>query len=248
VNNLGLYITTDNVNLRAAPGTDSIIMMTLTKGTAVKIIDFRNNDWYMVNYEGKTGYMKAEFLAEATGINMQEPSVDYITIKGVEYSTSMTGINLTLNDEEIAPLRYMTNLTRLHLNGEQLSDITPLAELKNLTELALWAHHVSDLTPLASLTNLTKLHIYSNQISDLTPLANLKNLTELVVGYNLISDLTPLSGLENLVSLTVWSHQISDLKPLSDLTKLESLTLYARNGISDWAPVEHVPNIISINY
>jgi hypothetical protein len=42
----------------------------------------------------------------------QQP-VDYITIKGVEYSTSLTSLELVasgLSDEDIVPLRYMKNL------------------------------------------------------------------------------------------------------------------------------------------
>jgi len=55
--------------------------------------------------------------------------VDYITIKGTQYSTSLTTLNLSstyLSNEDIVPLRNMTNLTTLTLSGNAISDLSPL--------------------------------------------------------------------------------------------------------------------------
>jgi hypothetical protein len=59
------YWTTENLNLREAPNTDSERIITVPKGTAVNVIDFMNGGWYQVEYQGKEGYMKAEFLSMA---------------------------------------------------------------------------------------------------------------------------------------------------------------------------------------
>jgi len=113
-----------------------------------------------------------------------EPDDDLITIKWMQYSTSLTELNLydeELYNEDIVPLQYMTNLTVLYLSSYQISDLTPLAALSNLTELSLGLYNdqACDLTPLSSLTNLTKLDIVTRQIGDLTPLSSLTNLSSL---------------------------------------------------------------------
>ena len=56
------YITTDNVNLRETPTTDSTKITTVPNGTVVMVIDFLDREWFLVDYEGQSGYMKAEYL------------------------------------------------------------------------------------------------------------------------------------------------------------------------------------------
>ncbi|MCL1976122.1 MAG: SH3 domain-containing protein [Firmicutes bacterium] len=51
------------MNLREGSGTDFAKILTVPQGAAVEIMDFLDNEWYLVNYENQTGYMKAEFLA-----------------------------------------------------------------------------------------------------------------------------------------------------------------------------------------
>jgi len=192
----------------------------------------------------------------------------YITIRGEQHSTSLTTLALSLmnlQDAEIAPLSYMTNLEELCLWGNQISDLSPLANLMNLTSLDLRNNQVSDLSPLASLTNLTDLSLFSNSISDLSPLANLTylevlwlphnqisdllpladltNLTRLSLVENHIRDLSPLANLANLTYLRLEHNQISDLSPLASLTNLTFLVLM-ENQIIDWSPVGHVDIVL----
>ena len=59
----------------------------------------------------------------------------YITIQGVQHSTLLTTLNLRykqLQNEDIAPLRYMVNLISLNLSYNEISDITPIMRLENL--------------------------------------------------------------------------------------------------------------------
>lgn len=53
--------TNDSVNLRAQPGTDSDIVMTLETGTKVKCVN-EENGWTKVESGKKTGYIKTDFL------------------------------------------------------------------------------------------------------------------------------------------------------------------------------------------
>jgi Leucine-rich repeat (LRR) protein len=80
-----------------------------------------------------------------------EPIVDYIIIRGERYSTALTSLDLAwrgLSNEDIVPLRYMTDLTWLDLRANQISDISPLSSLTNLTRLFIRSNRISDLIPL----------------------------------------------------------------------------------------------------
>ena len=164
------------------------------------------------------------------------PIPDTIMIRDMEFSTSLTRLDLNKNitlglnltNDDIIPLRYMINLEVLSLFGESIDDIAPLAGLKNLKtlELILWSD-VKDLTPLAGLTNLSRLDIICNS-GDITPLGNLTNLTYLYLSIWDISDFTPLASLTNLTNLYLQKtrNQISDITPLIGLTNLEILLIY----------------------
>ena len=171
------------------------------------------------------------------------PPDGFINIRGELFSTSLTKLDLSfrnLRSEDIVQLRYMTNLSILHLHHNQISDLTPLSGLVGLELLTLLLdnNQISDLTPLSGL-NVTVLSLNSNQISDLTPLSGMTSLQQLMMLNNRVSDLTPLSGLTNLFHLYLGNNQISDLTPLSGLTSLRYLALYG-NPITDWSPVSHV--------
>jgi len=123
-----------------------------------------------------------------------------ITIFGVEYSTSLTELNLTsmyLSDEDIVPLQYMTNLKELYLHNNNISDLSPLSDLTNLESLSLYNNQISDIAPLSGLTNLENLSLSDNKISDLAPLSGLTNLKSLHLSHSGIEELDPLSGLAN---------------------------------------------------
>ena len=167
---------------------------------------------------------------EAIGPQQQESrdAPDYITIRGERFSTALTELDLSgvgLTDEEIAPLRYMTNLRVLNLGETQFD-----------------RNQISDISSLAGLTNLEILILRDNLISDITPLAGLTNLTWLDLQSNQISDITALAGLTNLELLDLWNNQISDITPLAGLTNLHTLSLDF-NQINDWSPVEHIDHV-----
>ena len=179
-----------------------------------------------------------------TTVPPPEPVVDFITIRGKRYSTSLFELDLSTNglsNSDIIPVRHMINLEVLNLSGNQISDLTPLSGLKKLKVLFLYDNkRISDLSPLSSLKNLTDLGLYDNRISDLSPLSNLTNLTRLTLDDNQISDLSPLENLVNLTELGLRYNKVSDLKPLSGLRNLKKLNL-GNNQIRDLSPVDHVP-------
>ena len=138
--------------------------------------------------------------------------------------------------ERLTGLEYATNLTRLSLVFNNISDLTPLAGLR-LKELWLWDNLVTDLSPLFNMTTLTHLDLGFNRISDISRLKNLTRLTWLELSGNQISDITPLSNLTQLTLLEAFSNQITNVTPLANLTRLEHLKIQG-NGIIDHSPLD----------
>ena len=176
-----------------------------------------------------------------------QTQVTYITIHGETFSTSLTELILTdnLTNADIAPLRYMTNLTELSLSGSQISDLTPLSSLTNLTSLTIAFTQASNLSPLSSLSNLTTLILEDNQISDIGPLANLTALDLLMLPNNHISDISSISNLTNLTILELSANQIVDISPLANLTYL-SMLFINENHISNVTPLANLPHLFAV--
>jgi len=58
------YVTTAPLNLRPTPCTSGDRITLVQPGRRVEITDFRDGEWYRVNYDGQAGYMYAEFLMQ----------------------------------------------------------------------------------------------------------------------------------------------------------------------------------------
>ncbi|MDR2421091.1 MAG: C40 family peptidase [Oscillospiraceae bacterium] len=52
------------LNLRSGPGMDYDIISTIGDKTIIVILERTNDEWYYINYDGKTGYAKSEFLTD----------------------------------------------------------------------------------------------------------------------------------------------------------------------------------------
>ncbi len=159
------------------------------------------------------------------------------SLSGIESATNVWKLNLRYNSiTDISPLAGLNNLTWLDLEGNDLTDISPLAGLTNLTWLGLGKHDITDVVPLSGLTNLTHLDLWSNRIRDISPLAGLTNLTELEVGGNHLTDVSSLAGLTKLRELGLAANNITDISPLEGLTNLGRLWL-SENNITDISPL-----------
>ncbi|MGC9273220.1 InlB B-repeat-containing protein [Listeria ivanovii] len=146
------------------------------------------------------------------------------TIEGVQYLSSLTSIYLNDNQiSDISELADLTNLNWLVLWGNQISDIGPLANLTNIGRLYLSDNQISDISPLANLTNIIWLEANNNNLSDISVLANLTKLERIYLNNNELSDLSALKNLTSLTNIEVTDNQISDISPLASLTKLRDL-------------------------
>lgn len=151
-----------------------------------------------------------------------------VLIGGKYYSTALTELDLSgkgLKNDDIKNLSKMTNLTKLILSDNSISDISPLSGLTNLKRLNLSYNNIKKLSPLKNLTNLTYLSLHNNNVYDISDLSGLTKLTTLDICYNNISDLTPIKKIKSLTRLYAMSNDLLEIGAVGSLTNLESLYL-----------------------
>ena len=184
--------------------------------------------FFLVALTFYTSFVSAEEPVYFADANLKAAVEEELSITDPNATDMLSLTSLTASNRGIVDpngIQYATNLTRMELWGNQISNISLLSELTNLTILNLYANQISDITPLSELTSLTNLFIGSNQISDISVLSELTSLSGLFMHSNQISDISPISELANLSALTVNDNQISDISPLLTLTNLNSLYL-----------------------
>ena len=175
-------------------------------------------------------------IAEALGKNPNAP----ITAEEMERLKELDVPDRGIHD--LTGLQFATNLSRLYLRDNQISNLSPLASLINLRDITLDSNPVSDLYPVKSLKNLTRLWCHQTQVSDLSPIAGLINLRDLRLITNPISDLAPVRGLTNLTRLYLADTLVSDLSPVRGLTNLTHLD-FRDTLVSDLSPVAGLINL-----
>ncbi len=136
----------------------------------------------------------------------------------------------------------LAGLTELDASGRNIADLSGIDNCTDLQRLYLHQNLISNLQPLAGLTGLQRLNLYDNQVSNVEALAGLTSLYHLTLSYNQLSNLQPLAGLTGLQYLYLDRNQISNLQPLAGLTSLQTLYLY-RNQISNLLPLAGLVNL-----
>ena len=143
-----------------------------------------------------------------------------------ELDASWSGVS------NLAGLSLATNLRRLVLGGNALSDLSELSGLRLLAHLDLSDNAVSDLSALSGLTRLETLLLSGNRVSDISPLRGMAELKALVLDGNAVSDLAHMVFLESLEELSLSGNPLGELSPLCSLRELKWLWL-AGSGLSD---------------
>lgn len=147
-------------------------------------------------------------------------------------------------------MQYLTNLTVLHLEDNQVSDVSPLAGLRKLRTLNLRNNSITDLRKAnfeaLSAVPLRKLNLDTNYVlvesgqytwlTDISVLSSFTSLTELTLSQNQVSDLSPLSHLPNMKVLILDRNLIRYITPLREMRFLKTLNL-SNNDVVDLEPL-----------
>ena len=166
------------------------------------------------------------------------------------HDTGLSGLTeLSASDRGITSIEGIENCTdleRLYLNGNHISDISLLAGLSKLEHLWLQDNSLVNLSALSSISSLRVLRLSGNAISNVSPLAGLTSLEFLYLDDNLISNIAPLAALSSLFKLVLWGNQISDITALSVMVSIEQLILGFCDGgnqISDISALSNLTNL-----
>ena len=169
-------------------------------------------------------------------------------LTGLEFATNLKRLFLEWNRiTDISALGSLTNLTELWLNVNNITDISALGSLTNLTDLVLGRINTSDISVLGGLTNLKRLWVGGNNLSDsnVSVLSGLTNLTSLSLADTKITDVSVLRGLTNLTWLDLNNTKITDVSVLGGLTNLRTLWLSVAN-ITDISVLGSLTNLTEL--
>ena len=154
--------------------------------------------------------------------------------------------------ESLAALQDLTKLESLRIYGDGTLSLKGLENMTSLQTLFLSQHNSDfacvDIGALSNLTGLLDVTLWIDERStNMAPLSNLTNLRYLYLyAWNVpaVSDLSFLNGMDQLQSLTLYESTVTDISPLRSLNNLQTLSIreYGEK-ITDWSPVDHVPNV-----
>lgn len=120
------YITIDRLNFRTAPNTDSDIISTFPTGTKISVVEYDQENWSKITYNGKTGYVKSEYIVTAEAYAQLPPSqagqvelLDWSEVKGI----FTTGVDAQIYDVRTG----MTYYVRSFSNGQH-ADVEPVTK------------------------------------------------------------------------------------------------------------------------
>ena len=84
-------VTTDYLNIRKESNTNSDIIETVSPGTKLKGV-YNDGEWYQINYNGKTAYVKSEYVYEVNYNDLL--SEEDLEIKKINYVEATTDVNI----------------------------------------------------------------------------------------------------------------------------------------------------------
>jgi len=146
-----------------------------------------------------TGELTKVDLEKVTGLRFYHKQLTELP-KGLEKLTQLTKLSLLGNRlTDVKVLEKLTQLKELHLENNQLTELPKgLEKLSQLTNLSLSDNQLTNVKGLEKLTQLTRLSLYRNQLTDVKGLEKLTKLTSLELRFN---QLTDVKGLEKLTKL-----------------------------------------------
>ena len=138
---------------------------------------------------------------------------------------SYFGLSDSRNIEDYSGLANLIDASQISLNYLGSLDLAPLSDLDNLTRLELQGNDLTNIEELEFLRYLEYLDIQNNLIEDISVLSRVRTLVGLSINNNKIKSLEGLTGLVKLNQLNAQNNQIIDMTPLAGLTQLNNVEL-----------------------
>ncbi|HEY5563667.1 MAG TPA: leucine-rich repeat domain-containing protein [Clostridiaceae bacterium] len=175
-----------------------------------------------------------EYISEHGGIS---------SLEDIGLFTNLT--KLTIQDNQISdltPLKGLDSITYLNFDGNNIKDISCLAEMKNLQNLSLGGNAIKDFTPLKALDEVKFIELNYSAITSLDFLKDNINLQVLQLNSNGISSIQPMSSMKKLTTLWINQNKLIDIDSLKDLNYLQNVDL-SNNLIEDISALSTLSSI-----
>lgn len=179
-------------------------------------------------------YIDLSFIINYKQLNVLLLSSTFV--KNFHYLYKMNQLNtlimlfVNINSLNISKL---TQLKRLSLAFNKITNCKPLANLTQLKVLDLSRNKITDCSPLANLTQLSYLNLSDNKITDFSQLIHLDKLKVLSMGYNENLDCSSFQYLKNLQYLNIQYVGLNDISTFGNLSQNVKIYLYD-NHIIRW--------------
>ena len=106
-----------------------------------------------------------------------------------------------IDDAELEPLKYCTELIALDLGHMKVGDISFLENMPHIKYLILVEESFTDISVIGTLQELEYLELFQNTIDDVSPLLNCRELRHLNLGFSSGFDPEPLKEMTRLKRL-----------------------------------------------
>lgn len=189
---------------------------------------------------------KLPIFTQLTTLSIRNQQLEDISV--LAKITNLTRLVLANNQiSNFTLLKELTSLVTLNLRNTNITDVSVLTKLARLNWLSLHNTQISDISTFPKLTNLSSLDLSNTQISDISVLANLTSLTSLYLNNTHINDISILPKLVNLTTLSLNDTKISDISALANLTSLTSLYLH-NTQIIDISILAKLVNLSALSF
>lgn len=149
--------------------------------------------------------------------------------EGLGFLKNLTGLKsfryVNTDCKSINPVSYLKNLTELHLDGCEITDMKPLKGLTKLTDLHLEYYFLEDLSGLSRMKNLRRLYVNGYKLADVSALKKLTKLRQLSLDDTDMVSAKELSALSQITSLELINCSVSDFDAFADMKNLKEFYL-----------------------
>lgn len=122
------YVTVERVNFRTGPSTDDAIIVTIERGTAVKVSSYVENGWSTVVYNEKTGYIFSEYIVTKEAYEAAKVSSPNSEVELLDWWSEAKGVITIGADIKVYDVRSgLTYYIRSFSNGNH-ADVEPITK------------------------------------------------------------------------------------------------------------------------
>jgi len=135
------FLTTANLRLRAEPSLNAEVIRTVQQGSTIRVVDFRDGNWYRVEFNGSSGYMYAGHLFD-TRNGTPPPASNSVELLPWSYVRTIlrTGVPIQITDVRTGSTYWVSSFSNgNHADVETATAADTAAMLRTFNGTWSWA-------------------------------------------------------------------------------------------------------------